>query len=102
MFEDRKTEWLKKAENLKPELFVRTVRPASGFPDSALKENESIVLDFGNGEEMTTKIDDVKVDDTIGNRRILDLDGIFNLNGQRLDAPQKGINIINGRKVVIK
>ena len=48
MFEDRKTEWLKKAENLKPELFVRTVRPASGFPDSALKENESIVLDFGN------------------------------------------------------
>ncbi len=23
-------------------------------------------------------------------------------NGQRLDAPQKGINIINGRKVVIK
>jgi hypothetical protein len=61
-----------------------------------------IVLDFGNGEEMTTKIDDVKVDDTIGNRRILDLDGIFNLNGQRLDAPQKGINIINGKKVIIQ
>ena len=27
---------------------------------------------------------------------------IFNLAGQRLDAPQKGINIINGRKVVMK
>jgi len=27
---------------------------------------------------------------------------IFNLRGQRLNAPQKGINIINGRKVVIK
>jgi hypothetical protein len=27
---------------------------------------------------------------------------IFNLSGQRLNAPQKGINIINGRKVVIK
>ena len=61
-----------------------------------------ITLDFGNGEEMTTKIDDVKVDDTIGNRRVLDLDGIFNLNGQRLDAPQKGINIINGKKVIIQ
>ena len=27
---------------------------------------------------------------------------IYNLNGQRLSAPQKGINIINGKKVVIK
>ena len=61
-----------------------------------------ITLDFGNGEEMTTKIDDVKVDGSIDNRRVLDLDGIFNLNGQRLDAPQKGINIINGKKVIIQ
>lgn len=27
---------------------------------------------------------------------------IFNLAGQRLDAPQKGLNIINGRKVMVK
>jgi hypothetical protein len=27
---------------------------------------------------------------------------IFNIAGQRLDSPQKGLNIINGRKVVIK
>lgn len=27
---------------------------------------------------------------------------IYNINGQRLEAPQKGLNIINGRKVVIK
>ena len=27
---------------------------------------------------------------------------IFNMSGQRLSAPQKGLNIINGRKVVIK
>ena len=27
---------------------------------------------------------------------------IFNLSGQRLSAPQKGLNIINGRKVMIK
>ena len=28
--------------------------------------------------------------------------GIYNLAGQRLEAPQKGVNIINGKKVVIK
>ncbi|MBO4841715.1 MAG: hypothetical protein J5524_11545, partial [Bacteroidaceae bacterium] len=27
---------------------------------------------------------------------------IYNLNGQKLSAPQKGINIINGRKVIVK
>ena len=27
---------------------------------------------------------------------------IYNLRGQRLSAPQKGINIINGKKVVVK
>jgi len=27
---------------------------------------------------------------------------IYNLRGQRLAAPQKGINIINGKKVVVK
>ena len=27
---------------------------------------------------------------------------VFNLNGQRIAAPQKGINIINGRKVIVK
>ena len=28
--------------------------------------------------------------------------GIFNIAGQRLTAPQKGLNIINGKKVYIK
>ena len=27
---------------------------------------------------------------------------IYNINGQRLDTPRKGLNIINGRKVVMK
>ena len=27
---------------------------------------------------------------------------VYNLGGQRLTAPQKGINIINGKKVIIK
>jgi hypothetical protein len=66
---------------------------------SGIAMAREITLDFGNGEEMTTRIDDIMVDT---DRHTIDLDGIFNLNGQRLDAPQKGINIINGRKVVIK
>ena len=57
-----------------------------------------IVMDFGEGEQTTTYIDNITVEDN----RESQVEGIFNLNGQRLDAPQKGINIINGRKVVIK
>ena len=56
------------------------------------------VMDFGEGEQTTTYIDNIMVEDN----RESQVEGIFNLNGQRLDAPQKGINIINGKKVVIK
>ena len=48
MFEEKKTEWLRIAESLKPTLHRETVRPISGIPDHALMENESIILDFGN------------------------------------------------------
>jgi len=60
-----------------------------------------LVIDFGDSEPMTTHIDDVKTDDSHDGRDSR-AEGIFNLNGQRLTAPRKGINIINGRKVVIK
>ena len=58
----------------------------------------SITLDFGNGEQETTYIDDIRVNDS----RETNVKGIFNLNGQRLDAPRKGLNIINGKKVMVK
>lgn len=29
-------------------------------------------------------------------------EGIYNLKGQKIDAPEKGINIINGKKVLVK
>ena len=57
-----------------------------------------ITLDFGGGEQISTSIENVETDGLRQNT----IEGIFNLNGQRLDAPQKGINIINGKKVVIK
>lgn len=48
MFEEKKAEWLRIAESLKPTLRREIVRPVSGMPDHALAENESFVLDFGN------------------------------------------------------
>ena len=42
-----------------------------------------------------TAIDKVKVDKTQGG-------AVYNLSGQRLTAPRKGINIIGGKKVVVK
>ena len=67
---------------------------------SGIAMAREIVMDFGGDDDpMTTYINDITVDDNLdGDVK----EGIFNLNGQRLDAPHKGINIINGRKVVIK
>ena len=82
------------------DFWVYATRAYFGYTSgSGIALAREITLDFGNGEEMTTRIDDIMVDT---DRHTIDLDGIFNLNGQRLDAPQKGINIINGKKVVIK
>ena len=39
------------------------------------------------------------IQNVTGDRSTLS-DTIYNLSGQRLTAPQKGINIINGKKVV--
>ncbi len=48
MLEEKKAEWLRIAEGLKPALRRETVRPVSGMPDHALTESESVILDFGN------------------------------------------------------
>ena len=53
---------------------------------------------YGNGAEpVITGIESVK---TVGEANATRV--IFNLSGQRLASPQKGLNIINGKKVVIK
>jgi len=57
-----------------------------------------ITLDFGGGEQISTSIENVETDGLRQNT----IEGIFNLNGQRLFAPRKGLNIINGKKVIIK
>ncbi len=68
------------------------------YSNSNISMAREITLDFGGGEQISTSIENVETDGLRQNT----IEGIFNLNGQRLDAPQKGINIINGKKVVIK
>jgi len=48
------------------------------------------------GTEAPVAIDTIEASETII------VKGIFNLAGQKLAAPQKGINIINGKKVLVK
>lgn len=47
--------------------------------------------------EDATPINEIYIDNTRPA-----FDGIYNLQGQKLTAPQRGINIINGKKVVVK
>ena len=55
---------------------------------------------YGNGEKpVITGIETVKTD---GETTTTTSPIIFNLAGQRLSSPQKGINIINGKKIVMK
>lgn len=64
------------------------------IPAAAASARE-MVLSFD--DEMTTAIQTPKL-----NNGSKDSDNFFNLNGQRLSAPQKGINIVNGKKVLVK
>ena len=64
------------------------------IPGAAANARE-MVLNFD--DEMTTAIQTPKL-----NNGSKDSDTFFNLNGQRLSAPRKGLNIVNGKKVIIK
>jgi len=50
----------------------------------------------GQFETQATGIEELK------NSRIEELKSIYNLQGQRLSSLQKGLNIVNGRKVYVK
>jgi hypothetical protein len=54
----------------------------------------SISLNLGDGE--TTGIDDVR-------SQMSDVRGeYYNMNGQRVNQPAKGVYVVNGKKVIIK
>ena len=75
--------------------------PASLLPEYA----KSRINDFSLGiefEDETTGISDASHLNDKG-QMINDKRGeVYNLNGQRLTSPRKGLNIINGHKVMIK
>ena len=48
MFEDRKAQWLRIADSLKPALAEETARPVSVSLNRPLSEGDSVVFDFGN------------------------------------------------------
>ena len=66
---------------------------------SGIAMAQEIVMDFGDGEQTTTRIENVNVESST---RGIDLDGIFDLQGRRVENPTKGLYIVNGRKVLIK
>ena len=67
--------------------------------DSGINLTRSITVELGDGNQETIYIENITVED---NDRENYMEGIFTLDGQRLSAPRKGINIINGKKVVIQ
>lgn len=48
MMKDRRTEYIKKAESLKPQKFTTIIAPVTKMPTSVLKEHDTAVIDFGN------------------------------------------------------
>ena len=65
------------------------------LPSKAVNAQE-LVMSFDD-DEMTTTIQTLNVD-----KDSKDDNAVYNLNGQRLSAPKKGLNIVNGKKVIIK
>ena len=66
--------------------------PASNFPTQSVK---GVTFKFEDGTE--TGINAIQ-----GGQVIMNSDAIFNLAGQRVEKAQRGIYIVNGKKVVIK
>ena len=64
------------------------------IPDAAANAR-GVVMCFDDGE--TTSIQTINV--TPNSQQDAP---VYNLNGQRLSAPKKGINIVNGKKVLVK
>lgn len=48
MKQDRRQQFIEKAEACKPEIYMNIVKPISGFPTDALHTGDTVVFDFGN------------------------------------------------------
>ena len=66
------------------------------IPEAAAAGAREMVMSFDEEGETTS------ISVPLNDHKQIITDDIFNLNGQRLNAPKKGVNIVNGKKVVIK
>ena len=70
---------------------------------SAYPEGRYTVTIENNGESFTGEFDTKTTGiQELKSSRIEELKSIYNLQGQRLNTLQKGLNIVNGRKVLVK
>ena len=65
------------------------------IPEVAAASARQFVMGFDDGVITGIKTLNVKGDSQ-------DNAPIYNLSGQRLSAPQKGVNIVNGKKILVK
>lgn len=66
------------------------------IPEAAAAGAREMVMSFDEEGETTS------ISVPLNDHKQIITDDIFNLAGQRLNAPKKGVNIMNGKKVVIK
>ncbi|MBR5038502.1 MAG: DUF3244 domain-containing protein, partial [Prevotella sp.] len=70
---------------------------------SAYPEGRYTVTIENNGESFTGEFETITTGiQEMKDSRIEGLKSIYNLQGQRLNRLQKGLNIVNGRKVFVK
>jgi hypothetical protein len=56
----------------------------------------------GNAKSITLIWETTAIESPVVKRNTVMENRVYNISGQRLSAPRKGFNIINGRKVIIK
>lgn len=78
-------------------LSVAACRAYFIIPDAAVTTNARQFV-MGLDDSEATSIQTLNVTPEKQNESTI----IYNLNGQRLSAPQKGINIVNGKKILVK
>ena len=68
------------------------------FVDEVYQANmdiENVILNTGDNEDLITGLENLKDSDD-------EKDIIYNVAGQRLQKMQRGINIVGGKKVLVK
>ncbi|MBQ8701928.1 MAG: hypothetical protein IJ549_04110 [Prevotella sp.] len=66
------------------------------LPEGVAASAREIIMDFDDNETTSIKMVNGSASTVQGSKVY------YNLNGQRLNAPQKGINIVNGKKILVK